>query len=189
MKKILLLRHAKVDIKNTQKISSLSMRKWVKEYDIANIVSSSLPSSTLIQMAQESNIVLSSTLKRSIDSAKALQVTPAESNSIFNEALVPDVNIPFFKLKPKTWLVILRVLLIFGFGKKDASLKASKTQALQASTRLQELSKKHNTSLLVGHGGMNFLIRKNLLKEGWSIQGKVSNKHWGITVLTLQNYS
>ncbi len=187
MKKFILVRHAKVDIKNNQKIQSTSMQKWVKEYDLADLDGSSLPSTGLIQIAQKADIVVSSSLVRAINSAKLLKVVPAEKNSIFNEALVPNANIPFFRLKPKSWLVVLRFLLIFGFGKSDTSLQASKQQAKEAMLKLLELSKNYDTTLLVGHGGMNFLIRKELIKEGWSILEKPSNRHWGTTILTLQN--
>jgi len=187
MKKLILVRHAKVDIANNQKIQSMSMQNWVKEYDLADLDTSSLPSQNLIQIAQKADIVVSSSLVRTINSTKLLKVVPAEKNHIFNEALVPNADIPFFKLKPKSWLVVLRFLLMFGFGKKDTSLQASKQQAKKAMLKLLELSKNHDTTLLVGHGGMNFLIRKELIKEGWSILEKPSNRHWGTTILTLQN--
>ena len=97
------------------------------------------------------------------------------------------VKIPFLKLKPKTWLTILRVLLLLGLGKKDTSLKASKLQAKKAIERLLELSNEYENIVLVGHGGMNWLLRKELMKEGWSLEPDTSNKNWGITLLRLEN--
>ena len=96
---------------------------------------------------------------------------------------IPNVNIPFLKLKPKTWLVVLRVLLLFGLGKKDVSLKASKLQAEEAAKRLLELSYEFESVVLVGHGGMNWLIRKVLMKEGWRLEPNSSNRNWGMTIL------
>ena len=80
--------------------------------------------------------------------------------------------------------MILRFLLLFGFGKKDASLRASKLQAKEAGKRLLKLSDECDSVVLVGHGGMNWLIHKILMKEGWRLEPNDSNKNWGMTVLT-----
>ena len=187
MKQIILIRHAKVDIDNTQKISATSMQDWVKAYDMAELCSESKPTQKTIDVVKNTDVVVTSALKRAIDSANVLGADIYESNALFNEASIPDVHIVFLKFKPKTWLVILRVLLLFGLGKKDASLKASKFQAKEAVKRLLELVDAHENVVLVGHGGMNWLIRKGLMKEGWLLEPDASNSNWGLTVLTLED--
>ena len=79
--------------------------------------------------------------------------------------------------------MILRLLLLLGLGKKDTSLKASKVQASKAAQILEDYAKEHESVVLVGHGGMNWLIRKVLMKEGWELEGKGSHGNWGVTVL------
>jgi len=185
MKQITLIRHAKVDSDNSQKIDALSLQKWVDEYDIAPIHSDSLPSKETVALAENADVLVTSTLSRAIDSARVLGVEVYEQNILFNEADIPQVNIPFLKLKPKSWLVILRVMLLLGLGKKDVSLKASKLKAKEASKRLVELSKEHKHVVLVGHGGMNWLMGKVLVREGWVLEGKGSHENWGVSVLTL----
>ena len=185
MKQITLIRHAKVDIDNSQKINASSLSKWVEEYDSAPIHTESLPTKETIKHVQSADVVLTSTLKRAIDSAKVLGVEIHESHSIFNEAGIPKINIPLLKLKPKTWLVILRLMLLLGLGKKDSSLNASKAQAREAAKKLATLFDEHDNVVLVGHGGMNWLIGKQLIKEGWILDGKVSHENWGTTVFVL----
>lgn len=51
--------------------------------------------------------------------------------------------------------------------------------------RLIELSEEHDRVVLVGHGGMNYFMRRILLKQGWKLQGKASSKNWGLTRLVL----
>lgn len=182
MTQITLIRHAKVDIDNSRKINAHSLQKWVEAYDVAPIHTESLPAQETVALAQSADVVITSTLSRTIDSAKVLGVDVYEENKIFNEAAIPEVNIPFLKLKPKIWLVILRVLLLFGLGKKDVSLKVSKMQANEAAQRLVTLSRKYDHVVLVGHGGMNWLIGKVLLKEGWILEGKWSHENWGVSV-------
>jgi len=185
MKQIILIRHAKVDIDNTNKIDSLSLQKWVNDYDTAPIAVDSLPPEQSALLVKEADVVVTSTLRRAIDSAKVLGVEVHMQNALFNEASIPKVNIPYLKLKPKSWLVILRLMLFLGLGKKEASLKASKAQAKKAAIQLETLIKEHDKVALIGHGGMNWLIRKILIKKGWKIEDKVSHQNWGVTILKL----
>jgi len=187
MKKIILIRHAKVDIDNTQKINATSLKHWVKAYDAAELCSESKPGQKVIDVVKSTDVVVTSSLKRAIDSANLLGTDIDESNALFNEASIPDVQLPFLKFKPKTWLVILRVMLLFGLGKKDASFKASKLQAGEAVKRLLELADARENVVLVGHGGMNWLIRQGLLKEGWVLASGASNRNWGLTILKLED--
>ena len=185
MKQIILIRHAKVDIDHSEKMDSTSLKNWVASYDTANIHADSLPTRKTINIVKNTDVLVTSSLRRAIDSAKVVGVDIYESNAVFNEALIPEVNIPFLKLKPKSWLVLLRVLSLLGLGKKDASLKASKLQAKKAMERLLELSDEYEGVVLIGHGSMNWLIRKELMKEGWALEPNVSNKNWGMTVLKI----
>ena len=185
MKQIILIRHAKVDIDNSRKIDSHLLQKWVEEYDAAPLHAESLPPKETVALVQNADVVLTSTLRRAIDSAKVLDVDVHEQNRLFNEAAIPEVNIPFLKLKPKSWLVILRILLLFGLGKKEISLKASKVQAKEAAERLLALSTEYNCVVLVGHGGMNWLIRQALMKEGWQLEGKGAHGNWGVSRFTI----
>ncbi|MEA1880296.1 MAG: hypothetical protein U9N11_06610, partial [Campylobacterota bacterium] len=182
MKQITLIRHAKVDSDNSQKIDAQALKNWVDTYDIAPIHSENLPSDKTILLVKSADAILTSTLKRAIDSASVLGVEVYEQNEIFNEASIPEVKIPFLKLKPKLWLVILRLMLLVGLGKKDASLKTSKAQSVKAAQRLREVSTEHNNVVLVGHGGMNWLIGKELIREGWELEGKRSHENWGMSV-------
>ena len=183
MKQIILIRHAKVNIDNSQPIVSAALKNWVERYDVAEIHPESKPMQKVRNLVLSADAVVTSSLRRAIDSAKLLYIDVYEQNAIFNEAQIPNVNIPFLKLKPKTWLVVLRVLLLFGLGKKDVSLKASKLQAVEAAKRLLELSYEFESVVLVGHGGMNWLIRKVLMKEGWRLEPNSSNSNWGMTIL------
>ena len=183
MKQIILIRHAKVDIDTSQTIVSSALKNRVERYDVAEIHPESKPMQKVRNLVLSADAVVTSSLRRAIDSAKLLDIDVYEQNAIFNEAQIPNVNIPFLKFKPKTWLVILRVLLLFGFGKKDTSLKASTKQAEEAAVRLLALSQKNDSVVLIGHGGMNWLIRKVLMKEGWCLEPNSSNSNWGRTIL------
>ena len=113
MKQIILIRHAKVDIDNSQPIKSSSLKHWVERYDMAEIHPESQPTQKVRNLVLSADAVVTSSLRRAIDSAKLLDIDIYEQNTIFNEAKIPEVSIPVLKFKPKTWLVILRFLLQF----------------------------------------------------------------------------
>jgi broad specificity phosphatase PhoE len=184
MKQIILIRHAKVDIVDRGKIDAASLKSWIEVYDKSDIDAESLPSQKTKELVDNADVVLTSTLSRTIDSAKVLDVNIYENNAVFNEAGIPDVNIPFFKFQPKRWLVIVRVLSLLGFAKLNKSFKTSKLQAEEGSKRLLELSKEHDSVVLIGHGAMNWLLRKVLVKEGWTLEADHCSENWGVTILT-----
>ena len=183
MKQILLIRHGKVDIDDTLKLDAQRLKKWVEMYDKAPIASDSLPEDKTVMAAKDADVVVTSTLRRTIDSAALLGVEIKYKSMLFNEVSIPEVNLPWLKLKAKTWLVLLRLMMLFGFGKKDTSLKISKLKAKKAAAYLNRLSKADEKVALVGHGGMNWLIGKALVKKGWKLEGKVSHENWAVTVL------
>jgi len=143
-----------------------------------------LPPKELTEKIRGTKMVLSSTLRRSKLSAKALGLTVVEENTIFNEADVPVVKIPYIKLRPKSWLMVLRLLLILGLGKKESSLNRAKADANKATDRLIALSQEHKEVILVGHGGKNWLMKNIFLNKGWKLEGKASTQNWGTMTFT-----
>ena len=182
-KEIVLIRHGKVKISDTQRSSSSDLKYWVEQYDIAPLDERSIPSQEVHDSVNSADFLITSKLFRTIESASRFEKTIDEKNELFNEAGVPSVHIPFLKFKAKTWLIILRVLLFTGRGKKDASFQASKERANNCALYLVEHSQKHNKVVLIGHGGMNFFISRILKKQGWRLEARASSKNWGMTKL------
>jgi len=185
MKEIILIRHAKVAMEGNIRMASSELVNFVSMYDIAALEEISKPSQELHNLVNEADYLLTSKLFRTIASAEHFEKAIDEQNELFNEAGIPTVHIPWFRFKAKTWLVILRLLLFTGRGKGDDSFKASNARAKRAVDRLLELSEEHDRVVLVGHGGMNFFMRRILLKQGWKLQRKGSSKNWGLTRLVI----
>lgn len=74
-----------------------------------------MPSTETMALAQSADVVVMSTFRRAMDSAKVLGVEIDEKNKLFNEASIPEIHIPYVKLNPKNWLVILRLMLLLKF--------------------------------------------------------------------------
>ena len=96
------------------------MKNWVKTYDMAEICSESKPTQKTIDVVNSVDVVVTSSLKRAIDSAKLLGTDIYESNAIFNEASIPDVHIAFLKFKAKRVFVRLglsKLIKLFRYKK------------------------------------------------------------------------
>ena len=154
-----------------------------RAYDTAPI-EETLPQSAVVHQIKSANVVAASSLSRTHDSLALLGIEPNVSDSVFNEAEVPLGKIPYIKLYPHQWLVVLRLMMFVSMGKGSSSLKASKSRASQAADYLITLAKTKQSVALMGHGGMNWLISKALEKEGWvCVDDAHSRKNWGYIVM------
>ena len=182
MSKIILVRHAKVLARENQKIYASEVAGWVEHYNEAPI-DTSLPECTVIQRLEHADIVMASSLPRTHASLGVVGIEPARHDALFDEAEVPLGNIPYLKLYPRQWLVVLRLMMFLGLGKGSSSLKASKSRAIKAAEYLMQLSQTHESIALMGHGGMNWLIGRALREAGWvCVEDKHGSRNWGVKV-------
>lgn len=185
MKKIILLRHGEVDIKNYKNISANQFGKWIIEYNNSNIKPTFSSRDEINDLLNKTDILICSNLKRSVQSIEIFDKTPFETNDIFNEAQLPFANWTILKLNPKIWLAIFRLLWLFGYSRNSESFQETKKRAKIATKKLIELSHHNETIILIGHGIMNKLIQKELNKHQWIESKKLENKNWCYGVFEL----
>lgn len=178
MQKIILLRHGEVEIANYKCISANQFGKWIVKYNNADIKSEFSSKDEIKDLLNSTNILICSNLKRSVQSLEVFDRIPFEINDIFNEAQLPFSNWKLLKLNPKIWLLIFRLLWLFGYSQNSESFKETKQRAKKATKRLIKLSQENKTVLLVGHGIMNKLIQKELVSLKWIESKKLQNKNW-----------
>ena len=180
--KIILIRHAKVLLDNTQKITASEMNTWVKAYNHAPI-DMTLPNQKVIYHIKGADMVLASSLSRVSDSLAVIGVEPTEKNSLFDEIVLPEAKGTWLKLSSKTWLVLLRLMMLAGYGKKSKVYTEAKQRATEASEYLIDLANKHENVVLMGHGGMHWLVGKEFQRLGWKcVKQGGGSKNWGFKV-------
>jgi len=158
------------------------MNTWVEAYNHAPI-DTTLPSKEVIRHIKEANILLASSLSRTSDSLAVIDVAPTEKNILFDEIALPEVKGTWLKLSAKTWLVLLRLMMLAGFGKKSKVYTEAKQRAKEASEYLIHLANKHERVALMGHGGMHWLVGKELQRLGWKcVKQGGGSKNWGYKV-------
>ncbi|MBU8917620.1 histidine phosphatase family protein [Bacillus sp. FJAT-29953] len=181
---ISLIRHGRSLWTENNPMTCKEFKKWVEQYEGSGVYSeNSYPSETL-RLMSAANIVITSDLKRSIESASYLNSNiKTISAPLFRETELPSLSKNFggLKLKPNIWTVFLRCLWFSGYSIECESLSDAKNRAKAASERLIEFAKEKDVVALVGHGFFNMLIAKELLKSGWIGKAKTSSKHWHST--------
>jgi len=178
MKKIILLRHAEVNIQDYKNISANQFDKWIIDYNNSDIKSEFSSKDEIRYLLNETDILICSNFKRSSQSIEIFDKIPFETNDIFNEAELPSLNWNLLKLNPKIWLIFFRILWLFGYSQNCESFKKTKLRAKKATEKLIELSNQDKTVILVGHGIMNKLIRKELILQKWNETKKVKSNNW-----------
>lgn len=178
MKRIVLLRHGKPSFELKGNVRAKELSEIARSYDLSGIVGT--PPEETVVAVQESVFVVCSHLARSVESARALGFTEVHiRDPLFRETMIPHFGRGSMLLPISVWVVVLRLLWLFGFSRNGESFLNAKKRAKQATLRLIELAEKHQHILLVGHGFMNYFISKELRNAGWNGPSKLSKGFWG----------
>lgn len=172
-----MIRHGKpaFELKGIARAKNLD--QIAKNYDLSGIVGAA-PKETITEI-QEARFVVCSHLTRSIESAKALGFSKVHiKDPLFCETRIPLFNGGNIPLPISVWIVVLRLMWLFGFSRNGESLVDSRRRARRAASKLVELAEEYENVLLVGHGFMNHFIAKELKKGGWLGPSKPGKGFW-----------
>jgi broad specificity phosphatase PhoE len=179
---IVLARHGKPNLRHWVWITPRQMKEWIEIYNRAEILSEEIPSDTLRQ-ASVSGVIVSSTMLRCIESARALDVEKSPLiEEVFCEADLPHGHWNMPKLPLSVWGVLFRLAWFCGYSSNAESLLQAEARALCAAKRLVALARENGSVFLVGHGIMTMLIAKQLLAMGWSGPKRPANQYWQFSV-------
>lgn len=185
--KIVLIRHAEVDIIRDVPIYALEMGEWIDTYNNTRIKSNIPSKNEIDEILKNSDRLCCSGLRRSSDSLALLGKTADEQDTLFDEVGTPYADWRGVKLYPDIWLVLFRVAWFVGYTNRSESFKESKSRAKKATNKLIELCENNATVTLLGHGIMNKLIARELLKIGWKKRGKFGIKNWSYGIFEMKN--
>jgi len=180
--KIILIRHAEVEIDKNMFTYASELKKWLEIYDHAEIKKALVAKDEILTLFNQSDTLFCSRLKRSLDSVALYGKSPDETDELFNEAGLPFANWGWVKLPLSLWVAVFRVMWLFGYANNGESLQDTKIRAKKGAERLIEACAENRTVTLLGHGLMNRLTGKELVKRGWQPQGKMGSANWGYGV-------
>lgn len=186
---ISLIRHGKSKHTENKRLTCNEFQRWVEKYDNSGVFEEKTYPPVTLEKIVTANVVITSDLKRSIESANLLnQNLRVISDALFRETELPSLpRISGLKLSPNSWAIILRCLWFIGYSKQCESLANAKRRAKKASEQLVKYAEEHKSVVLVGHGFFNRLIAEELKKMGWEGKRNSSVKHWSCTTYSLLN--
>lgn len=180
---IILLRHGRPNVELSGYLNTKELKRLVYAYEKSGI--QDLPSKKLKQSINNYYVVCSD-LNRSIESAKKLNLNFIHlSDAIFRETDIPYFDNIRLTLPVKVWVILLRVMWLFGFSKNGESFFQAKNRSKKAAGKLISLAQKNEKMVVVGHGLINRLIGKELEKKGWQAQKREGKSYWELKKYTL----
>lgn len=174
---IILLRHGKPSIELNGKIRAVDFKQLVTAYAYAGIEDN--PPQFLKEQFN-SHYIVCSHLERSIHSARKLGCDDIHlSDKLFAETDIPFFERGYIKLPVIGWLILFRIMWLFGFNKNGESFSQAKIRAKEAAVKLIALAKENDKVILVGHGVMNRLIARQLKINNWTGPTSPGRRYWG----------
>lgn len=176
---IVIIRHGKPKIEPRGSVTAWGFGQWVDAYNKTGIDDTHAPSPSAVSIAKVCSAVVCSNLPRSIESAKALGVKNIEvQDPLFRECEMPHADWLYPKLSVLGWSVVFRILQMLGYSSNAESFKEARERANLCALRLSDLARKHESVLFVGHGSLNWLISKKLLRMGWVGPKNAGRRYW-----------
>lgn len=189
MVEIILVRHGRPLVDDRSRIPGPELGTGVTGFEQAPLDTTLPPPPSLASRAAAARCIVSSTLRRSVESAALLApARPVLSEELFVEAGMPVAMPGRVAIRPKHWDAFARIAWILGWSRGTESWPAARRRAALAAERLSDLAREHGSVLLVGHGMLNALIQRALRARGWS-GGGWRSAYWSYVVLTLPDES
>ncbi|WP_286230405.1 histidine phosphatase family protein [Neobacillus mesonae] len=184
---ISLIRHGKSKHVDNNLMTCMEFQGWVEKYDRSGVFEEKYYPSLALEKIAAANLIITSDLKRSIESASLLNPNiKAIVDKLYREVELPVLpRIAGVKLSPASWAVMLRCLWFIGYSRQCESIARAKQRAKLAAEQLVKQAEDHHSVVLVGHGFFNRFIAKELKKMGWEGKRKSSAKHWHCTTYSL----
>ncbi|MEM9631480.1 MAG: histidine phosphatase family protein [Pseudomonadota bacterium] len=185
--KIVLMRHGKpeVDLEALLKhrVSAFQVGEIVKEYEMSGLSKDSKPYSSAIDEVKASGFVICSDLPRAVQSVEVLggrHKSLIDEN--FRESSLPYLNSTWPRLSLYAYFLLFRMAWLLGFSTNGESIRAARIRAASNASKLKELAQTHDSVVLLGHGIMNRLIARELVKSGWRREERSDEGYWSYTV-------
>lgn len=181
--KIVLMRHGEpnsnLSDKLKMKCSAIELKPLIREYTNSGLNPHSKPTSEAISVSKTCKSVVCSDLRRSIESAKAIEVPRIDLiDSVFRESDLPHAQWRYPKLTLFTWFLFFRAMWFLGYSNNGEQISVAKHRAEIASAILKRLAVEQGSVMLIGHGIFNRLLSKQLRSNGWVGPINPGNNYW-----------
>ncbi|MBU6373841.1 MAG: histidine phosphatase family protein [Alphaproteobacteria bacterium] len=171
-------RHGRPALDRSVKIDWRAFRDWWAQYDASGLADGQVPPPALCEAARRSDVLFSSTLRRSIETAAAVaEGREVLQDPVFVEAPLPPPRIPG-RRSPDAWGVWSRAAWWMGDSKEMESREAAELRAEAAVATLTARALRGETVMLLAHGWFNRMMRPVLRAQGWRCVRDGGDGYW-----------
>lgn len=176
---IILVRHGKPALSRKVRLTWREFRDWWIRYDEGGIKPGQTPPKKVAQWAQDADLILSSPLRRAVESAElAAGRAPDMTLPGLVEAALPSPPLGALKLRPKSWGTVARILWYVGYSDGMESHSEARARAAAVSVQLEDCASDGRTVYVSGHGWFNRMIKGSLMARGWRCKSQNGDLHW-----------
>ena len=181
---IVLARHGEPALSRETRLGAAAYAAWWAIYEETGLLEGQAAPEALLAHAERAGLILSSTRRRSIESAnavaggRAVEVYPA-----LIEAPLPPPHWPgWIKFRPRIWGVITRFWW-WWFNHHDGqeTKKQAQARADLVAERLIADAEAGRNVLVIAHGFFNTMVRLSLQRRGWKLMENQGWKYWAFT--------
>ncbi len=182
--RIFLIRHGKPLVSRAGFFSHRSAAQFILDYDATDVEEFD----RILADVDFANLkhVHCSTLQRAKGTARKLfgsEITLKE-DAVFREFERKIIKLPMLKMPIRFWLILSRLLWVFGFNKSGIeSFTDARNRAKAGANLLAAEAKKEGVAVLVAHGFLNRFLVRSLKRSGWQLAKKADYGFVGVTEL------
>lgn len=181
--RILLIRHGQPHIALRSRTDHAGFADYISAYEEAGLSPANLPPEELKDLTRELDHVFTSGRPRSHQSAERLAPhAQLIADPLFVEAPLASPPFPWLAMRVTKWAVVSRLLWHMGFHPGIEKPRAAMARAFQAANMLIARARKTGTAALVAHGYFNWMIGRQLRRQGFRRTGGHQARYWN-TVL------
>jgi broad specificity phosphatase PhoE len=178
---IVLARHGEPALTRKTRLSAADYVAWWALYEETGLVADQAAPEALIAFAQRADVIVSSTRRRSIETAAIVAAgREVEADPHLVEAPLPPPHWPrWIRLRPRIWGVVARFWWWF-FDHHDGHETRGQAQARADRTaeRLIAQAEAGENVLVIAHGFFNTMVGLSLQRRGWSLMEGKGYKYW-----------
>lgn len=178
---ILLTRHGEPALPRKVKLTAEGYRAFWADYEIGGILPGQVPPEALDRFVRGCDVILTSTRRRSIESARVLAGDrELPQFDMLVEAPLPPPPWPrWVKMSPRTWGFFARLWWwYFDHHAGQETRAQAEARAEQAADMLIAHAEQGKDVLVLAHGFFNFMIGRALKARGWRRTAGEGYKYW-----------
>jgi len=183
--RIVLVRHgpsAHVDERGA--VDYTGINKWQASYDGAGIRADAQPPDALRKLVASATHLVSSDLRRAIESAERLAPgRQLRTSVLLREAPLAIPNWPT-RLPLLGWAMIIHLAWQYRIVRGADPPDVDRTRAAAAGQWLSELVSDGSTAVVVTHGVFRRLLALDLVSRGWKARRDGGYRHWSAWLLS-----